>query len=67
VRADEKRLRQILINVLGNAVKFTVRGGVVFRVECRREMATFEIRDSGPGILADDMQRIFEPLRAAAT
>ena len=61
VRADEKRLRQILINVLGNAVKFTVRGGVVFRVECRREMATFEIRDSGPGILADDMQRIFEP------
>ncbi|MBP7625860.1 MAG: response regulator [Zoogloea sp.] len=61
VRADEKRLRQILINVLGNAVKFTLRGGVVFRVECRREMATFEIRDSGPGILADDMQRIFEP------
>lgn len=61
VRADEKRLRQILINVIGNAVKFTVRGGVTFTVECRRDMATFEIRDSGPGIPAEDMQRIFEP------
>ena len=50
VRADEKRLRQILINVLGNAVKFTVRGGVSFSVECRREMAVFEIGDTGPGI-----------------
>ncbi|MBU1363693.1 MAG: response regulator [Gammaproteobacteria bacterium] len=61
VRADEKRLRQILINVLGNAVKFTVRGGVTFGVECRRDMAIFEIRDTGPGIPAADMQRIFEP------
>ncbi|MBS1145233.1 MAG: Response regulator receiver:ATP-binding region, ATPase-like:Histidine kinase N-terminal [Proteobacteria bacterium] len=61
VRADEKRLRQILINVLGNAVKFTVRGGVTFGVECRRDMAIFEIRDTGPGIPAEDMQRIFEP------
>jgi signal transduction histidine kinase/purine-cytosine permease-like protein len=51
VRADERRLRQILINVLGNAVKFTVRGGVSFQLECRRDMAVFEIRDSGPGIL----------------
>ncbi len=61
VRADEKRLRQILINVIGNAVKFTVRGGVRFKVECRRDMATFEVRDSGPGIPAEDMERIFEP------
>jgi signal transduction histidine kinase/purine-cytosine permease-like protein/FixJ family two-component response regulator len=61
VRADEKRLRQILINVLGNAVKFTVRGGVTFGVECRRDMAIFDIRDTGPGIPAADMERIFEP------
>lgn len=67
VRADEKRLRQILINVLGNAVKFTVRGGVSFRVEFRRDMATFEIRDSGPGIPPQDMERIFEPFTRGST
>jgi len=67
VRADERRLRQILINVLGNAVKFTLRGGVTFKVECRREMAVFEIQDSGPGIPADDLERIFEPFVRGST
>ena len=67
VRADEQRLRQILINVLGNAVKFTVRGEVIFRVECRRDMAVFEIRDSGPGIPTEDMARIFEPFARGST
>lgn len=61
VRADEKRLRQILINVLGNAVKFTTRGQVVFRLQYAREMARFEIEDSGPGMTADELSRIFEP------
>lgn len=67
VRVDERRLRQILINVLGNAVKFTVRGGVTFKVECRREMAVFDIRDSGPGIPATDLERIFEPFERGST
>ena len=67
VRADEKRLRQILINVIGNAVKFTVRGSVSFKVECRRDMAIFEIRDTGPGIPPEDMQRIFEPFSRGST
>jgi signal transduction histidine kinase/purine-cytosine permease-like protein/ActR/RegA family two-component response regulator len=61
VRADERRLRQILLNVLGNAVKFTGRGGVSFGVEYRRDMAIFDIRDSGPGIPPEDLERIFEP------
>jgi signal transduction histidine kinase/CheY-like chemotaxis protein/purine-cytosine permease-like protein len=67
VRADERRLRQILINVLGNAVKFTVRGGVSFQLECRRDMAVFDIRDSGPGIPASDLERIFEPFVRGST
>jgi CheY-like chemotaxis protein len=61
VRADEKRLRQILINVLGNAVKFTQTGRVEFRVSHQREMAVFEIEDTGPGIAADDIEQMFEP------
>ncbi|WP_114649771.1 ATP-binding protein [Pseudothauera hydrothermalis] len=61
VRADEKRLRQILINIVGNAVKFTLRGEVVLGLRYAREMAVFEVRDSGPGIAAEDLARIFEP------
>ncbi len=61
VRADERRLTQILINLLGNAVKFTAKGGVQFRVSHVRGMAVFEVQDSGPGIAADETPRIFEP------
>ncbi len=67
VRADEKRLRQILINLLGNAVKFTRDGSVRFRLRYALDMAVFEIEDSGPGIPADELERIFEPfLRGSA-
>ncbi len=61
VRADEKRMRQILINLLGNAVKFTARGHIALRVAYRMEMATFEVEDSGPGISREEVERIFEP------
>ncbi|MBW8758636.1 MAG: response regulator [Burkholderiales bacterium] len=61
VRADERRLRQILINVVGNAVKFTVRGEVTLRIRHAREMAYFEIEDTGPGIAPRDLERVFEP------
>ncbi|MFT3961992.1 ATP-binding protein [Propionivibrio sp.] len=61
VRTDQRRLRQILINVLGNAVKFTVTGRIDFRVEFRHDVAVFEICDTGPGIPPDDIERIFEP------
>ncbi|HVR48916.1 MAG TPA: ATP-binding protein, partial [Pseudorhodoferax sp.] len=67
VRADEQRLRQILINLLGNAIKFTAAGHVRFRVRHQREMATLEIADSGPGIAADALARVFEPFARAST
>ncbi len=66
VRADERRLTQILINVLGNAVKFTPSGRVSFRATHLREMAVFEIEDSGPGIAAAEIERIFEPFSSGA-
>lgn len=61
VRTDEKRMRQVLINVLGNAVKFTSAGQVVFRLSYAREMAVFEVEDTGPGIAAHEIEQVFEP------
>jgi signal transduction histidine kinase/CheY-like chemotaxis protein/purine-cytosine permease-like protein len=61
VRVDEKRLRQILINVLGNAVKFTQEGRVTFRLTYTRQMAVFEIEDTGPGIAPEEIGHVFEP------
>jgi signal transduction histidine kinase/ActR/RegA family two-component response regulator len=61
VRADEKRVRQILINLLGNAVKFTASGQVVFRVRHAREMAVIEVEDTGCGLPAQELAEIFEP------
>ena len=61
VRADERRLRQILLNILGNAVKFTVSGSVTFRLRYQREMAFFTIEDTGPGIVPEEISNIFEP------
>lgn len=61
VRTDKKRLGQILINILGNAIKFTEHGRVAFRLRYRRQMAVFEVEDSGIGIEPQDLDRIFLP------
>jgi len=61
VYADEKRLRQILINLLSNAIKFTQAGSVRFAVHYRSPVAEFEVIDTGPGIRAADLERIFAP------
>ena len=61
VRADDKRLRQILINLLGNALKFTSHGGVTLRARHAREMAWIEVEDTGPGMAPGELARVFEP------
>jgi signal transduction histidine kinase/CheY-like chemotaxis protein/purine-cytosine permease-like protein len=61
VRGDEKRVRQICINLLGNAIKFTATGRVRFVVRYAREMAHIAIYDTGPGMTAGELERIFEP------
>jgi signal transduction histidine kinase/CheY-like chemotaxis protein len=61
VYTDEKRLRQIIINLLSNAIKFTEQGHVVLRVAYRSQIAHIEVEDTGVGIEAKDLQRIFEP------
>ncbi len=66
VEADEKRLRQVLLNLLGNAVKFTDKGHVALRVESRildghRVLLRFAVHDTGAGLSAEALSRIFRP------
>ena len=68
VFADEKRLRQVLLNLLGNAVKFTERGQVTLRVEYGRsessvEMLNVKVEDTGIGIPSAHLEEIFMPFR----
>ncbi|MCR5878062.1 response regulator [Phenylobacterium sp. J367] len=61
IRADESRLRQVLLNFAGNAVKFTPSGGVLLSVEETGEgRLRFTVEDTGPGVKTGDRDRIFE-------
>ena len=61
IRGDAKRLRQILINLLSNAVRFTDEGGVLLRLDFRQQVARIDVIDTGIGIAVQDQQRIFLP------
>ena len=65
VKTDEGKLRQVLINLLGNAVKFTDDGGIVLRICGKGENADtvdiqFEIEDTGPGMGDDEINHLFQ-------
>ncbi len=67
VFADEKRLRQVLINLIGNAIKFTELGSVTFQVEVlvdrtpHSSVIRFTIRDTGVGMTPAQLSKIFQP------
>jgi signal transduction histidine kinase/DNA-binding NarL/FixJ family response regulator len=70
--ADINKLRQVFINVLGNAVKFTERGGVGLRVRVDRSGAAgpclrFEVEDTGPGISEDEQDKLFRHFEQTKT
>ena len=71
VWGDQSKLRQIIINLVGNAIKFTERGQVTLGVSCEPEAAAaddliqvqFQISDTGSGISAENLEAIFEPFQ----
>lgn len=79
IKTDEGKLRQILINLLGNAIKFTQQGCVSLRASvqqsgsinalCLHPTITlrFEVKDTGPGIAIDELNRLFKPFQQTRT
>jgi len=73
VYGDQKRLRQILLNLLGNAIRFTEQGRVTFRISlidnCQLPIANcqlrFEVEDTGIGIASEHLESIFQPFQQA--
>ncbi|NJL19740.1 MAG: GAF domain-containing protein [Leptolyngbyaceae cyanobacterium SM1_3_5] len=67
VRTDENKLRQVLINLLGNAVKFTHSGSVTLRLKVQSELTPYllsvEVEDTGVGIAADELGDLFEAFK----
>jgi len=72
VVTDEGKLRQVLINLLGNAVKFTAQGGIAMRVGVQGKdplnlSLQVEVEDTGPGIPEEEISRLFQPFQQTET
>ena len=65
IDVDEKKLRQILINIIGNSIKYTDEGGISFRIRSitqnKISTITFEVEDSGRGMDKDELSKVFDP------
>jgi signal transduction histidine kinase/CheY-like chemotaxis protein len=61
VLGDESKIRQLLINLMGNAIKFTKKGNVRLRSSWGDGRARFEVKDTGPGMTPEDLAKLFQP------
>jgi signal transduction histidine kinase/CheY-like chemotaxis protein len=61
VYCDRNRMRQVILNLVSNAARFTDTGGITVRMACHGGMVCVSVADTGPGIAPEDRQRIFEP------
>ena len=64
-RGDERRLTQVLLNLVGNAIKFTDKGEVVIAASATNGSFTVAVRDTGPGISKSDQGKIFDEFQQA--
>ena len=62
---DERRLTQVILNLVGNAIKFTDQGGVIIRATASNGTFTVAVKDTGPGISKADQGKIFEEFQQA--
>ncbi|MEO8393622.1 MAG: HAMP domain-containing sensor histidine kinase, partial [Chloroflexota bacterium] len=67
VVGDRRRIRQILLNLLSNAAKFTEEGSITLSVKKRNDLIMFAVIDTGPGIALEDQTLIFEPFKQTET
>jgi signal transduction histidine kinase len=64
-RGDERRLTQVLLNLVGNAIKFTDQGEIVIKASADNGDYTLAVRDTGPGISEADQQKLFQEFQQA--
>ncbi len=64
---DQERLRQIIINLIANAIKFTRKGGVALSVDYAEGILTVNVQDTGIGITPDEQERIFRPFEQSTS
>jgi signal transduction histidine kinase/CheY-like chemotaxis protein len=67
VYCDPRRIRQVVLNLVGNAARFTEKGGITVRAEADGGFLQVSVTDTGPGISADDAERVFEPFQQSTT
>ena len=63
VAGDPVRLKQVLTNLIGNAIKFTEQGEVLVQCERREGLLRIRIKDSGIGMSTEEMGRLFKPFQ----
>jgi len=66
-QGDERRIIQVLLNLVGNAIKFTEKGEVAVRVSASDDTFLVAVADTGPGIKSEDQEKIFEEFQQSDT
>lgn len=65
IHCDPARIRQVILNLVSNAARFTEKGGVTMGIQVQEPYMVFSVTDTGPGIAPEHLERIFEPFEQA--